>query len=104
MASTKPETHDLHRPEGLVFGPDNQLYVTSFRADASDIDRVLVLNSTTGAETNEIDLDQVGQPRAFGQALEFGPGGKLYIPISGNGPDTGSVRVYDVQSETYNVL
>lgn len=97
------ETSNLHRPEGLVFGPDQQLYVTSFQANASDIDRVLVFNSATGAQTGDIELDQVGQPRAFGQAIEFGPDGKLFIPIS-SGPEAGSVRVYDVQSETYNQL
>ena len=60
---------DLHRPEGLVFGPDGRLYVTSFRADATDTDTILVLNAATRALTDEIVLDQVGQPRAFAQAL-----------------------------------
>src|SRR5262249_7541878 len=50
--------------------------------------------------------DQVGQPRAFGQALEFGPGGKLFVPITGNGPDSGSIRSYDVSTKkpSYTVL
>lgn len=98
------ETADLHRPEGLVFGPDSQLYVTSFRKDANDVDRILILNGATGVQVDSIDLDAVGQPRAFGQALLFGPGGDLFIPVSGNGPDTGAVRRYDVSAKTYTNL
>ncbi len=98
------EIQDLHRPEGLVFGPDGQLYVTSFRADATDTDKILVLNPRTGAQESEINLDQVNQPRAFAQALEFGPDGKLFVPISGNGPDTGSIRSYNVVTKTYSVF
>ena len=51
-----------------------------------------------------ISLDQVGQLRAFAQALLFGPRGFLFVPISGNGPDTGSVRRYNVVSKTYDVF
>jgi hypothetical protein len=98
------EIKDLHRPEGLAFGPDGQLYVTSFRADAGDTDKILVLNGSTGALQDEIPLDQVGQPRAFAQALEFGPDGRLFVPVTGNGPDTGSVRRYDVATHGYTVF
>ncbi len=98
------EIKDLHRPEGLVFGPDGRLYVTSFRAGAADTDKILVLDAHTGALRDEIPLDQVGQPRAFAQALEFGPEGRLFLPISGNGPDTGSVRRYDVATHAYTVF
>ena len=54
-----------------------------------------------------ISLDQVGQLHAVAQALLFGPGGFLFVPISGNGPDTGSVRRvrrYNVVSKTYDVF
>jgi DNA-binding beta-propeller fold protein YncE len=95
---------DLHRPEGLTFGPDGLLYVTSFRADASDTDKILALDATTGQLEEEINLDQVGQPRAYAQAIAFGPGGDLYVPITGSGPDTGSVRRYDVSTKNYTVL
>jgi DNA-binding beta-propeller fold protein YncE len=90
----------LNRPEGLVFGPDGNLYITSFRADLSDNDKILIFQGPDGlspsAFVGQIDLDQVGQPRAFAQALLFGPEGYLFVPISGNGPDTGAVRRYDV--------
>jgi hypothetical protein len=97
-------TNDLNRPEGLVFGPDRNLHVTSFRADSSDNDKILEFNGTTGAYLGKIDLDQVGQPRAFAQALVFGPNGKLFVPITGDGPDTGEVRRYDVSTGTFDVF
>jgi hypothetical protein len=52
--------------------------------------------------TDEIDLDVVGEPRAFAQALLFGPQGLLFVPISGSGPDTGAVRRYDVNSKVFD--
>ncbi len=97
-------TNDLNRPEGIAFGPDGNLYVTSFRANAGDNDKILEFSGRTGAYLGKIDLDQVGQPRAFGQALLFGPGGKLFVPISGNGPDTGEVRRYDVTTKAFDVF
>jgi hypothetical protein len=97
-------TNDLNRPEGIVFGPDGNLYVGSFRADASDTDKILEFSGTTGAYLGKIDTDQVGQPRAFAQALLFGPGGKLFVPITANGPDSGEVRRYDVSTGTFDVF
>jgi hypothetical protein len=97
-------TNDLNRPEGLVFGPDGNLYVTSFRADASDTDKILEFNGKTGAYLGKIDLDVAGGDRAFAQALLFGPGGKLFVPITGNGPDTGEVRRYDVSTGMFDVF
>ena len=45
-------------------------------------------------------------PRAFAQALLFGPvnlaGESLFIPISGGGPDTGAVRRYNVTTKTFS--
>lgn len=93
----------LARPEGLTFGPDGRLYVTSFRINAADTDKILIFQRR-GAYAGKIDLDQVGQPRAFAQALAFGPGGKLYVPISGGGPDAGSVRRYDVSTGTFDTV
>ncbi|MEH7097776.1 hypothetical protein [Neobacillus vireti] len=98
--------NDLNRPEGLVFGPVGNLYITSFQRDANDTDKILIFHGKTGKFLDKIDLDVVGQPRAFAQALLFGPDGKLYVPITGNGPDTGSVRRYNVHHhrKTFDVF
>ncbi|MFJ7509721.1 hypothetical protein ACIQW7_09705 [Peribacillus simplex] len=98
--------NDLNRPEGLVFGPDGNLYITSFRRDASDTDKILIFDGDTGKFLDKIDLDVVGHPRAFAQALLFGPDGKLFVPITGDGPDTGSVRRYSVHHhhKTFDVF
>ena len=96
------EAADLHRPEGLTFGPDGKLYVTGFRADANDTDKVVVLNPKTGAEMDSIVLDAVDQPRAYGQAILFGPGGRLFVPISTLGSlFSGAVRSYDVSDGSF---
>jgi sugar lactone lactonase YvrE len=90
--------NDLHRPDGLVFGPDGKLYITSFRKDATDTDKILIISSEDRISgqihlpLDRIDLDVVGQPRAFAQALLFGPDSHLYVPIS----STGEVRRYNV--------
>lgn len=94
----------LARPEGLTFGPDRKLYVTSFRKDEYETDKILVFDGKTGAYEDKIELAPGGQVRAFAQAIAVGPKDKLYVPISGNGPDTGSVRRYDVKTKTYDVL
>ena len=96
----------LNRPEGLVFGPDaKKLYVTSFRADATDTDSIRVYDAATGAFLGKIDLDHVGDPtRAAAQALLFGPGGKLFVPVSFLPSFTGQVRRYDVVSKSFDVF
>jgi hypothetical protein len=98
---TSNAVNDLNRPEGVAFGPDGNLYVCSFRANSHDTDKVLEFDGQTGAYLGKIDLDAVGQPRAFAQALLFGPGGRLFVPITGGGPDTGAVRSYDVTTRTF---
>jgi hypothetical protein len=95
---------DLHRPEGLTFGPDGRLYVTSFRANPNDIDRILVFDPATGACTSEIDLDQPNQPRAYAQYILFGPGGHLFVPITGDPPNAGAVRQYAVSTKSFTNL
>lgn len=89
----------LHRPDGLTFGPDGKLYVTSFRADPTDMDRILIFNG--GVCVDEIALDEVGQPRAFAQYILFGPGGFLFVPITGDVPNAGAVRKYDVSTKAF---
>ena len=91
----------LNRPEGLVFGLDGRLYITSFRANADDVDSIRVY-AGDGSYAESIALDAVGGPRAFAQALLFGPYGRLFVPISGNGPDTGAVRRYDPGTHDYD--
>jgi hypothetical protein len=94
----------LHRPDGLTFGPNGKLYVTSFRADPNDIDRILIFDAAAGACADEIDLDQVSQPRAFAQYILFGPSGYLFVPITGNPPNAGSVRRYDVNTKAFTLF
>jgi DNA-binding beta-propeller fold protein YncE len=103
---------DFNRPEGLVFGPDGNLYITSFRRDPNDTDKILIFDRK-GRFLDKIDLYAVGQPRAFAQAILFGPNGKLFVPITGPGPavtgqplgpDTGSVRRYNVKTKTFDVF
>ncbi|MFP3563789.1 hypothetical protein [Paraburkholderia sp. SIMBA_030] len=103
--------NDLNRPEGLVFGPDGNLYITSFRAQAGDTDKILVFQGPTGgspgAYVDTIDLYTQGDDlhRVYAQALLFGPGGKLFVPISGADPaQTGSVRRYDVSTKLFDVF
>lgn len=109
--------NDLQRPDGLVFSPDGtKLYVASFRralepagtgSDPSDNDKILIFSATDGSYLDKIDLAAPvadGGDRAFAQALLFGPDGRLYVPISGGGSDTGSVRAYDVATKTYEVF
>ncbi|MGU7784627.1 hypothetical protein [Burkholderia sp. PU8-34] len=91
---------DLHRPEGLVFDKDGNLWVTSFRASSSDTDKILKLDGKTGNLLDKLELDTAGAPRSFAQAIIFGPNGKLFIPITGNDPNTtGEVRRCDTQTK-----
>jgi sugar lactone lactonase YvrE len=95
---------NLNRPDGLVFGPDGRLYVTSFRADSTDKDKILIyqVNPYPQGATlvDHIDLDTPGQARAFAQALLFGPGGYLFVPIT----NTGEVRRYNVNTKAYTTF
>lgn len=92
----------LNRPEGLVFGPDGNLYVTSFRADTTDTDSIRIY-SAKGVFLKKIDLDvaeSAGGSRAFAQALLFGPNGRLFVPIT----NTGEVRRYNVVDGSYDIF
>jgi len=91
----------LNRPDGLVFGPDGRLYITSFRADPTDTDSIRIYEAS-GEFVSKIDLyDVATQPRAYAQSLLFGPEGKLYVPIN----NTGEVRKYNTPTTgNYSVL
>lgn len=95
--------NDLHRPEGLVFSPGGDLYVTSFQKDPSDTDKILIISKEDRRKgkihlpLDRIDLFTAGEPRAYAQALLFGPHGHLFVPIS----NTGEVRRYNVEAKRY---
>jgi DNA-binding beta-propeller fold protein YncE len=97
--------NQLNRPEGLVFGPDGNLYITSFRDNNNpntDTDSIRIY-SANGEFLRKIDLYPVGHPeqRAYAQAILFGPNGRLFVPIT-NGLNHGEVRRYNVADGTYD--
>jgi hypothetical protein len=113
------QPNHLNRPEGLAFGPDGRLYVTSFQASSSDIDSIRIYDVTgsTGVLVDVINLEiaPINTPpiaglRTAAQALLFGPDGKLFVPIEfvpassslglavGDPAHVGEVRLYDVAS------
>lgn len=103
---------DLNRPEGLVFGPDARLYLTSFKdlGDPTSVDQILIFELEDGEivePPDSLPLWIPPQPRAFAQALLFGPGGFLYVPISGGEAGNqaiGTVRRYDINTGTFDVF
>jgi hypothetical protein len=100
----------LNGPEGICFGPDGKLYLISFRFDATDKDTIRIYQGPGGAspgtfiDTIPLDDDLQHQPRAWAQALVFGPREQLFVPINGDGPDTGSVRRYNVATKAFDVF
>jgi len=85
------------------------MYVTSFKNfdDANSVDKILIFNGKTGQFLYQIALWQPepGANRAFAQALLFGPGGDLYVPITGGSPETtGELRVYHLTTKMFTLL
>lgn len=97
---------NLHRPEGLGFDSAGNLWVTSFQADKSDTDKILKLNGKTGALLDELVLSEPPSgPRSYAQAIIFGPGGYLYVPITGNDQKTtGEVRRCNPTTKACDVI
>jgi hypothetical protein len=112
-SSTGDCTSRLNRPEGLTFGPDGKLYITTFRASGADpntldTDAILIFEGPSGnrpgACVGQIDLDSPGAlngSRAYAQSVLFGPGEYLFIPIAANGPLTGAIRRYDISHHEF---
>jgi len=97
----------LNRPDGLVFGPDGLLYVTSFSAGPTDPDSIRVYDAD-GELVDAIELwDPATEPRAFSQAILFGPGGALFVSIldkKGINNNLGELRRYNVLIHSYDVF
>jgi hypothetical protein len=78
----------LSAPEGIVFGPDGNLYVISY-SGLGGVDRVLIFagpdKPNRRSFLDKIDFADPNHPelRVAGSALLFGPGGGLYVPITG---------------------
>jgi glucose/arabinose dehydrogenase len=92
----------FHRPEGLVFDEQGFLWVTSFRdtTNSDDVDRILKFDVRSGEVNDSLPLSEPKAARASAQAIIFAPDGKLYIPISGNAPDTtGQLRRCDTRTK-----
>ncbi len=82
--------------------------MTSFRAAAGDTDSIRIYD-TQGDFVGKFDLHNgTTDTRVFAQALLFGPGGKLYVPVSTSPDPTvsqGEVRSYNSPTTAdYDVL
>lgn len=109
-------TKRLNRPEGLVFSPHGDLYITGYRNDCADVDKILIFQGPhsrhPGTFLDQIVLDDPScapaNVRAYGVTMLFGPHGRLFVPITlpptGPNPYSGSVRRYDVALKTFEVF
>jgi len=107
LASTAT-VRDLHRPEGLVFDRDGNLWVTSFRIvdDKNDTDKILKLSGKTGELLDKIVESAPRKPRVAAQDLIFGPDDKLFITVgSGSDPTlVGEVRRCDTKTKHCDII
>jgi hypothetical protein len=92
----------LHSPEGIAFGPDGNIYVTSFNASFYDslgtniVDRDAILTFNTSGQKggSPIYLYATNEDRVYAQTLLFGPRGDLFVPVT----STAGVRRYSASS------
>lgn len=104
-ADCNANVNDLHRPEGLVFSPRGDLYITSGSVPVVSFcaDKILIIPKHAWRAgrfhlpLQRIDLYKEGEPPAFAQALLFGPRGHLFVPIA----NTGEVRRYNVETKAF---
>lgn len=107
-----PQTNYLHRPDGITFGPDGNLYVNSFRKDATEADSILIFSGPYSKKPGQLLYRQTfGQPvasggsRYFAQDAVFGPGERLYTAINGGDPaKVGEIRAYNVKTGDCRVV
>jgi hypothetical protein len=101
--------YKLGSPNGVVFGPDGRLYVSSTKLgppSTGDNDKILIFNPD-GSFVDQIDLDKPSDAlRNSAPALRFGPGRLLYVTIvqlnlSDQQTGVGSVRQYNVRTKQY---
>lgn len=92
----------IARPQGLVFGPDDRLYVTSYRLTAADSDKILIFDGASGVFLDQIELSAAGATaRSYATGLVFGPEGRLFVSTTGTNILSSTIRAYDIGSKQF---
>jgi sugar lactone lactonase YvrE len=90
VASNKKDAPLLHRPEGMLFDRRGNIWVTSFRQDASNlrqIDVLLRIDRRSGKQTGWIPLgrseyEDRDSYRTIAEDIVMGPGGDMFVPVT----------------------